>query len=185
MIVFTGTDLLTSALAVNAAAYVPRAPAPGALAPLPRPPPPPRAVLSSWAAVAAGNMLGAGLAAAGAAAWCFAAGSPPAAFLAALATAKCALPLSAAFGKAVAANFLVNTAVLMAAASMVAASPTWPRHTIASTASHHRKHRGGASPHTTAAERRVARAGQRRDVGHCRPRRSTHPAQLRHQAHIV
>lgn len=64
-----------------------------------------------WAVSGAGNLVGSAAVAIGAAAWVFLPGSEGAAFAAALATKKCALPLGAKFGKAVGANALVNLAV--------------------------------------------------------------------------
>jgi formate/nitrite transporter len=109
MIVLSGSDLLTSAFAVNVLPFRSPATAAAAAAALR-----PRRVATLWAAVAAGNVAGSAAAAAAAAA-VFPRGSAPAAWAAAAAKKKCALSLGEAFCRGVAANALVNVAVLAAA----------------------------------------------------------------------
>ena len=103
MIVLTGTDMLTSNMLYGALPFVSH----------------PQRTLAQrgadWAKLVSvsftGNLVASVAMACCAAAWLFPVGSPGAVFAAALATKKCSLPIAAAVGKAVGANWLVNLAV--------------------------------------------------------------------------
>lgn len=106
LIVMTGADLLTSNMMYGVLPFLTH---PGrALA---------RKVADLaklWAVSFAGNALGSLFIASCAAAWIFLPGTPGAAFVAAVAAKKCALPLTALLGKAAGANWLVNLALFQA-----------------------------------------------------------------------
>lgn len=111
MISLCGSDLLTSAMMYCVAPFYTHAATRNVNF---------RALLRVWAASFGGNLMGSVLLAGAAASCFFAPNSPAVASVVEIAEKKAALPPGTAFVKAAAANFLVNTAVVMTIAAQSA-----------------------------------------------------------------